>query len=166
MMDRSAFLHYIFSPWVVAGSVLLGLALAAGVLLALWVSRPGPSAAAPATAVLQIIPIPTPTPTQPTPTATVPPTPLPGGAPLPPPGDIALGAYVQITGTGGDGLRMRSEPGLNGNVLFLGLESEVFIVEEGPRSADGYTWWFVSAPYDPNVRGWAVANYLQVVQNP
>jgi hypothetical protein len=61
---------------------------------------------------------------------------------------------------------MRSDPGLAGNVLFLGLESEVFIVEEGPRSADGFTWWFLSAPYDPNIRGWAVANYLSVVQNP
>lgn len=166
MMDRSALLRYLFSPWVIGGSILVGLALTAVVLLALWLSRPGPSAALPATAVMQVIPIPTPTPTQPTPTPTLPPTPVPGGAPPPPPGDITLGAYVQVTGTGGDGLRMRSEPGLNGNVLFLGLESEVFIVEEGPQSLDGYTWWFLSAPYDPNVRGWAVANYLQAVQKP
>jgi len=61
---------------------------------------------------------------------------------------------------------LRSEPGLKGTVRFLGLEAEVFQVYDGPQQADGYTWWFLVAPYDANVQGWAVANYLNVVQNP
>jgi hypothetical protein len=51
-------------------------------------------------------------------------------------------------------------------VRFLGLEAEVFQVSDGPRQVDGYTWWFLVAPYDASVQGWAVANYLAVVQNP
>jgi hypothetical protein len=81
-------------------------------------------------------------------------------------GDIVIGDYVQVTGTGGDGVRLRSDPGLNGTILFLGLEAEVFQVSDGPRQVDGYTWWFLVAPYDNSVRGWAVANYLAEVQNP
>jgi hypothetical protein len=87
--------------------------------------------------------------------------------PLPPASEaISIGALVQVSGTGGDGLRLRAEPGLNSQVLFLGLESEVFQVSDGPRQADGYTWWLLVAPYDPTLSGWAVANYLVVVQSP
>ena len=87
-------------------------------------------------------------------------------APFPPAGVIATGAYVQITGTGGDGLRLRTEPGLNADVRILGAEAEVFLVQDGPRQVDGYTWWYLVGPYDSTRRGWAVSNYLAVVQNP
>ncbi len=86
--------------------------------------------------------------------------------PSPPPGVIAVGDYVQIVGTGGDGLRLRGEPGLAAQVLMLGSESEVFKVDEGPREADGYTWWRLIGPFDTNRGGWAAVNFLQVVQNP
>jgi hypothetical protein len=82
------------------------------------------------------------------------------------PGVIAVGAYVQITGTGGDGLRLRTDPGLNSEVRLLGAEAEVFQVNEGPQEADGYTWWYLVGPYDSSRRGWAVANFLAIVQNP
>ena len=62
------------------------------------------------------------------------------------PAGIAIGNYVQITGTQGEGLRIRSEPGLNSNPEFLGFDSEVFIVEDGPREVDGYMWWYLVAP--------------------
>jgi hypothetical protein len=77
-----------------------------------------------------------------------------------------VGAYVQITGTGGDGLRLRADPGLDGEVRFLALESEMFQVMDGPRQEGDYSWWFLVAPYDEKVKGWAVANYLTIVQNP
>jgi hypothetical protein len=48
----------------------------------------------------------------------------------------------------------------------LGAEAEVFQVSDGPREIDGYTWWYLVGPYDESRRGWAVANYLSVVQNP
>jgi hypothetical protein len=79
---------------------------------------------------------------------------------------IAVGTYVQITGTGGEGLRLRSEPGLSGTVRFLAIDGEVFQVMDGPIELDGYTWWLLQAPYDPNVQGWAVADFMIVVQNP
>ncbi|HOD45540.1 MAG TPA: helix-turn-helix domain-containing protein, partial [Anaerolineaceae bacterium] len=82
---------------------------------------------------------------------------------------IGIGMYVQILGTGGDGLRLRSGAGMSYDPIFLGMEAEVFEVMDGPREGDGYMWWFLKAPYDPNRKGWARSDYLSVVstsQNP
>ena len=79
------------------------------------------------------------------------------------PQDIAIGGYVQISGTEGVGLHIRSGPGTDYESKFVGMDSEVFKVEDGPREADGFTWWFLVAPYDTNRSGWAVANYLTVI---
>jgi hypothetical protein len=133
----------------------------------LMLSRPGTTSPPYSTAVIAVIPAPTSTaiPTStplPTPTvpSNIPPSPLPG--------TIGISAYVQITGTGGDGLRLRSDAGLNNPVAFLGLESEVFLVIDGPIDADGYTWWQLESIYDEGLKrqGWAVANYLAPIQNP
>jgi len=84
-----------------------------------------------------------------------------------PAGDsIAVGGYVQISGTEGDGLRIRSSPGLNGETVFRGEEAEVFIVREGPQTADGYSWWYLVAPYDETRAGWAASDFLAVVPGP
>lgn len=165
-MDRSALLRYVFSPWVVGGAIALALALLCASLFALWITRPAQTTPAPATAVLNVIPLPNPSPTSIPPTPSPTPTQIMAESLPPPASDIVLGALVQVSGTGGDGLRLRAQPGLNSQVLFLGLESEVFEVRDGPRQADGYTWWLLVAPYDPTVSGWAVSNYLRVVQNP
>jgi hypothetical protein len=111
---------------------------------------------------LTVIAAPTSTPAF-TPTATF--DPLIGTATLPA-GEIAIGAYVQITGTQGDGLRLRSGPGLSTTQLFLGGEAEVFQVKDGPKEADGYIWWYLVAPYDESRSGWAAANFLSVVPPP
>src|SRR5512146_1048665 len=78
----------------------------------------------------------------PTGTSSAPPTPTidPFASPTSPAG-IAVGNYVQITGTEGQGLRVRAEPGLDGAFQFLAYDSEVFIIQDGPREVDGYTWW-------------------------
>jgi hypothetical protein len=165
-MDTRALLRYVFSPGVVGGAVLLGVSLLCGLVLLLLVTRPGPDSTAPATAVVHVIPLPSATPVIPTPTPSPeqsPTSPVPAG---PGSGNLSIGAFVQVTGTWGDGLRLRAEPGLNGEVRFLGLESEVFQVRDGPRQVDDFTWWFLVAPYDESVQGWAVANYLVLVQNP
>jgi hypothetical protein len=104
----------------------------------------------------------------PAPSATVPglPTTVAGVTLTPtavPVGELGIGAYVQINGTGGDGLRLRSGPGKDNAPLFLGMESEVFLIKDGPKQADGYNWWFLLAPYDDNRKGWAVENYLSVI---
>jgi hypothetical protein len=137
-------------------------------LILLLLTRPSQQALVPVTAVVTVIPAPTAVP--PTPTSLPVQSPTPASTsdlpPSPPPGVIATGAYVQITGTAGDGLRLRTDPGLNADVRILGAEAEVFLVQDGPRQVDGYTWWYLVGPYDSTRRGWAVSNYLAVVQNP
>jgi hypothetical protein len=99
-----------------------------------------------------------------TPTNT--PDPLLFGTPTLPPDTIGIGGYVQITGTEGDGLRMRSAAGINAQALFLGYDEEVFVVKDGPQEADGYSWWYLVAPYDATRAGWAASNFLSVVPGP
>jgi len=148
------------------GAVALATILMCATLFLVWVTRPDEAASGPSTAVLSIIQAPTSTPVIDTPTPPVALSSTEAVPPAPLPGTFGVGAYVQISGTEGDGLRLRSAPGLQGQVEFLALESEVFQIRDGPRDADGYTWWFVVAPYDETVQGWAVSNYLKVVQNP
>lgn len=102
----------------------------------------------------------------PTATAAPQPTATPAGTLTPPPNQIAVGAYVQITGTEGAGLRIRSAPGLNSDTVFRGEEAETFQVKDGPQQTDGYTWWYLVAPYDDTRAGWAAADFLAVVPSP
>lgn len=73
---------------------------------------------------------------------------------------IQVGMTVYISGTGGDGLRIRQDPGVNSTPLFLGADNEEFMVKAGPETADGLTWWYIEAPFDSKRQGWAAANYL------
>ena len=82
-------------------------------------------------------------------------------------GDIQLGQYVQVSGTGDAGyLNLRAEPGLQSPVNYLALERQVFQVQAGPKEADGFTWWYLVDPATSERYGWAVRNYLEVVQGP
>ena len=84
--------------------------------------------------------------------------------PPPPAGSlIKVDAYVHVVNTGG-GLRLRYEPGLLSEVNYLAVDYEVFVVKEGPREADGMTWWFLVAQADERRNGWGASNYLQVVR--
>ena len=88
-----------------------------------------------------------------------------GTAPPPPPGEVKVGEYVQVVGTGDAGfLNLRSEPRLDATVNYLAIEHEVFQVQAGPKQAGGFTWWYVINPTTPSRYGWAVQNYLQQVQ--
>ncbi|OGO26796.1 MAG: hypothetical protein A2W33_02445 [Chloroflexi bacterium RBG_16_52_11] len=165
-MGLGRLVRYLFNPWVIGGAIAFSGVLACITFSALWITRPATTAFAPATAVLNIIPVPTSTPVINTPIPTIAPQPTGDVPPAPGPGLIITGDSVQISGTGGDGLRLRSEPGLNGVVNFLAYEGEIFKVSEGPKESDGYTWWYLVAPYDESVQGWAVSNYLLIVQNP
>ena len=98
-----------------------------------------------------------------TPSPTVVPTPAVTSTPN---GQIGVGAYVQITGTQGAGLRIRKDPGQSGDTVFLGEEEETFVVKDGPKQADGYTWWYLVAPYDDTRAGWAAADFLAAVPPP
>lgn len=151
----------LFNKWVILGAILLAglLLLITAVSIGLTSARQNADVGF-APADLTVIPAPTSTSNVPA-TATIDPF-----APTPAPTGIAIGSYVQITGTDGEGLRIRSEPSLNGNPEFLGFDSEVFIVKDGPRQADGFTWWYLVAPYDETRVGWAAADFLTYVPAP
>ena len=55
--------------------------------------------------------------------------------------------------------RVRSAPSINAEPLFLAFDAEVFVVQDGPQQADGYTWWYLAAPYDQTRTGWAASNF-------
>lgn len=141
----------------------LGLAVLLLLVTFVWIllnapERPQPGSVS---AALTVIPAPTSTPA-PTPTAT----PDPDISPTPIPGQVMIGSYVQVAGTGGQGLRIRSEPGLQGEFLFLALDSEMFIIGDGPVELDNYTWWYLTAPYDEQRVGWAASSFLEYIPPP
>ncbi len=167
-MRQNGLLRYL-TPWTVLGSIaILALLLAVWGLLLRNLAPVSPVRIDPTADVKVII---APTPTQP-PLATIPPTSTPtvtaGELSTPAPNEqIKIGDYVQINGTGGDGLRIRSGAGTDNPPLFLGMEAEVFKVIDGPKNADGLIWWNLSAPYDEARKGWAASNYLTVIaKNP
>ena len=156
----------LFNRRVIGGALLIAFIMFCFMVFVVLFVYSDSAPASQGTAVLSVIPAPTVTQTRfvttpldsTTATLKVPPS--------PPPGVMAIGAYVQVTGTGVDGLRLRDEPGLDGQIQLLGSEAEVFLVLEGPREVDNYTWWYLVGPYDESRKGWAVANYLSLVQNP
>ena len=81
-----------------------------------------------------------------------------------PEGVIGVGAYIQVGGTQGAGLRMRAQPGLDGEVKFTALDSEVFLVIDGPVEEDGYQWWQLEAPYDATRSGWSAGDFLRPIE--
>ena len=140
---------------------LVALILAVVAILIGWavmVSWPLPTPSASAQPLFTVLPPPTLTPPQVVvvpgeETATpIPPTPLPGF--------FGVGGTVSVVGTGRDGLRLRETPSLGGRILLLALENEVFVVRDGPRESDGYTWWYLEGLIDQSRKGWGVQNYL------
>ena len=149
----------IFNPWVITGTI-----ITAGVLLVVsfYASGsvfPGEITEYAGHGEITVIPIPTytrtPRPTDPAITPTV--EPVTG---------IQVGGHVQISGTDGEGLRLRREPSLSGDIVYLGLEGEIFLVTDGPEDNNGYLWWQLVAPLNEEKSGWAVSNYLEPAQSP
>jgi len=151
----------LFNKWVILGALLLAgfLLLITAISIGLTSSsRTSDVGFAPAD--VTVIPVPTGN-------SGAPPTPTidPFASPTSPAG-IAIGNYVQISGTNGEGLRIRKDPGLDGEFEFLGYDSEVFVVQDGPREVDGYEWWYLVAPYDDTRVGWAASDFLSYVPAP
>lgn len=154
------------TPGVVISALILGvvlLALAAAAFI-FWLP-PLAAANEPPQAALTLIPGPTSTPQPPSPTPPPTSTTTPTLSPLLP-DEMGIGSYVQIVGTEGTGLNVRDNPGLDTNIEFLGYDSEVFIVRDGPVEANGFTWWYLVTPVDESRAGWAAADYLSIVANP
>jgi hypothetical protein len=151
----------LFNRWVILGALgFAGLLILITAVAIGLTSAPQPSDVGFVPADVTVIPAPTGT-------SGAPPTPTidPFASPTSPAG-IAIGNYVQITGTEGQGLRIRGEPGLGGEFQFLAYDSEVFVVQDGPREVDGYVWWYLTAPYDETRVGWAAADFLTYIPEP
>jgi hypothetical protein len=77
--------------------------------------------------------------------------------PPPAPGTPVVGGQVRVNTTAGDLLRVRTGPGLGFTILTQLPNGEVVTVTDGPRTADGLTWWQVETPLGP---GWAVEGVM------
>lgn len=149
-----------WSNWMIAATLMVvgGFCAFFGGLM--WLVQPRQAEQAQATADLVIIPGPTLTSTlshlllMPTPTE----------EPLIEKDGISVGAYVQIVNTDGMGLRIRSGPGTDYPPRFLGMDVEGFEVKDGPKEADGFTWWYLVSPYDVTRSGWAASAFLSVIE--
>jgi hypothetical protein len=149
----------LFTTRVLLTGLALAILLFAATLTLLWFTRPESQSATPADAILKITPAPTATQASPTPEST------PTATAVPQSQDgVLIGQNVQVFGTGGDGLRLRATPGLNGEILFLGSEGEIYLVQDGPQQVDGYTWWLLVDPDDQTRQGWAVADFIKPAQ--
>ncbi len=151
---------------VILGGIFLAAVVFTGLIWILWSSKAKEMNQAPATAILKIIEVPTDTviPVKATLTPTVQAT---RSADVPLPGvEIKIGEYVQVFGTGGEGLRLHASPGVVSEVRYVAIDSEVFVVKDGPKNADGYVWWYLQDPYNAQASGWGAANYLSVVKGP
>ncbi len=159
-MNIQIIVRAFFRPLVLIGIFFVAIMLLTAAFLILDATRPEMTPADPGTAVIHMIAAPTET--------TVPAMPAPSLSPTPPlvENGLFIGGSVEITGTGGDGLRLRYTAGLEGKVRLLGSEGEIFTVVDGPQKADGYTWWYLENPQDSARRGWAVADFLRPAQTP
>ena len=148
--------------WILA--LILGAGLFVSVLILITYSRPPQAKVSAVTAALTVIPSlsGTLTPT----VSDIILTEQPIRTPTLKPGTLGIGAFVQVSGTGGDGLRLRKGPSLSSEMQFLGLDGELFQIGDGPVFADGYSWWFVVGSYDETRQGWAAADFLTEVPNP
>jgi hypothetical protein len=147
------------NPWVIGGTLVVGVLLLTITFALLWTTRSDSLPARPVEAVFTIIPAPIetlllPTPTQPEPQIS------------PSDQQVGVGGYIKVNGTGGDGLRLRYNPGIKAQVHVLAAEGEKFQVRDGPVESDDYIWWYLVGLQDEQRYGWAVSNFLQVTQNP
>jgi hypothetical protein len=157
-------MRQLFTPRVLVGA--MGVATILLILTFAWIQWSAPPApdVAGLLAVVTDLPMPSVTPA-PAASPTIDPyAPTPTYTPAP--GQISIGTVVQISGTQGVGLRIRSEPGLNSKQLFLGFDTEAYNVLDGPREVDGHAWYYLAAINDQQRTGWAASDFLTIIPQP
>ena len=83
----------------------------------------------------------------------------------PTPAAIRIDSLIRVDGVDLQKLNVRDVPTISGSsVVFRADEGERFRVINGPRQADGFTWWQIQDTNSLTRSGWAVANYLSVTQ--
>jgi probable HAF family extracellular repeat protein len=79
------------------------------------------------------------------------PTVTPASSPMP---GLRVGGSVEVVGAG-DCVNARAQPSRTAALVKCLPDGTVAVVLDGPRSADGFTWWLLDAG------GWVVADYLR-----
>jgi len=78
---------------------------------------------------------------------------------------LTIGSEVEVTGTSGDGLNVRSSADSTAAVVGVENDGARGVVQEGPVVAGSFTWWRIQ--WKSGVMGWSVGQYLRVaVPNP
>ncbi|MHB8107314.1 MAG: stalk domain-containing protein [Candidatus Cryosericum sp.] len=71
---------------------------------------------------------------------------------------LTVGSAVQVTGTGGDGLNVRSSAASTGAVVGVEKDGARGVIQEGPVPGGTFIWWRVL--WSGGVMGWSVGTYL------
>ncbi len=75
--------------------------------------------------------------------------------------EIAIGATVVTTA---EGINVRSEPSVNGDVVEQLASGTELVIVDGPEEGDDYTWWQVETTGDdPVVLGWLASDFIELV---
>jgi len=77
----------------------------------------------------------------------------------PAPGNLKVGGYAAVSGTGGQRLIVRAESSLQAKEVTRVYEGTRLLLLEGPKVAGGLTWWKVRDPQG-GTEGWAAQRYL------
>jgi hypothetical protein len=73
---------------------------------------------------------------------------------------LTVGSAVQVTGTGGDGLNVRSSAVSSGTIVGAEKDGARGVILEGPVAGGTFIWWRVQ--WKSGVIGWSVDTYLKV----
>lgn len=77
---------------------------------------------------------------------------------------LSVGVRVIVANVGDQELNVRNVAGVTSSeILFRSAEGTEFSIVDGPQQADGFTWWRIQDTISQQ-SGWAVANYLQVLE--
>ena len=82
----------------------------------------------------------------------------------PTPTGLYIGGSAIVAGTGSS-LRLRSDPGLQSTTLKTVDDGTRLKILEGPRDADGLTWWRLEDAAD-GAQGWAAEKFLTPATTP
>ena len=82
----------------------------------------------------------------------------------PTPAGLYIGGGAVVAGTGSS-LRLRSDPGLQSTTLKTVDDGTRLKILEGPREADGLTWWRLQDATD-GAQGWAAEKFLTPATTP
>ncbi len=77
---------------------------------------------------------------------------------------LRVGVQVEVFDVGAIGLNVREGPGTSYPVQLIASEGSVYELVDGPEESDEYTWWRIESVDDPDIEGWAIAEYLRVVR--